>query len=122
MDDLILKHGGRRLKAAANMNSLQKEIVGRTYGFDYEKHFRSMLIRLVGLVSCEHIDKKVDSVKDAKLRAQLSSLKNVRDRLAHTYVKGSPATYVIDAPSVTKARFHDLYEGLIEYERVLRTM
>jgi hypothetical protein len=42
--------------------------------------------------------------------------------LAHTYLKGPAATMAIDAPSVTKARFNDIYNGLRSFDHGLRLL
>ena len=47
MDDVILKCGSRKLKVGSNKNYVEKMIVKRTHGFDYEVNFRFMLIRLI---------------------------------------------------------------------------
>lgn len=122
MDDIVLKHCSRCIFDSNNTKYVEKQIVGRTSGFDYDVNFRGMLIRLVGIVTCEIIESAVDSTIDTKFKAHLHSLKTARNSLAHTYVKGKPGAVSIDAPSVTKARFPDLYEGLREYETVLKSL
>ncbi|MBB2678928.1 UNVERIFIED_ORG: hypothetical protein GGI61_002488 [Rhizobium esperanzae] len=121
MDDIILGHCDRKIKLPANTR-LIKDSVKRTYGFDYEKHFRKMLINLVGVVACETIEAAVNAAAKAKLEAQLGTLKTVRDGLAHTYLKGPAPIVALDAPSVTKARLGDIYHGLKEFQKVLRQL
>jgi len=45
-------------------------------------------------------------------------LKAQRNKEAHTHVKG--VTRNINAPSLTMAQFQPLYEGLCEFDRVIR--
>ena len=117
MDDVILRCARRHLKNSANVKYVSKEIVQRTYGFDYERHFRSMLIQLLGLINVEKIEKSVDQRKQIQLKATLKALKTVRDSEAHTHIKG--VTRSINAPSATLNQFPALYNGLMEYDRAI---
>ena len=117
MDDVILRCARRHLKNNANVKFVRKEIVQRTYGFDYERHFRSMLIQLLGLINVEKIEKSVDQRKHIQLKATLKALKTVRDSEAHTHIKG--VTRSINAPSATLNQFPALYDGLMEYDRTI---
>lgn len=119
MDDLMLRHASRVIKQSANQ-SIVDEFVKRNYGFEYDRHFRQMLMKLVGIVTCEQIEAAMNVQVHTKFTTQLTSLKRVRDGLAHTYSKAHTAT--IDAPSVTKARFVELYDGLKAYETALRAL
>lgn len=122
MDDIVLAHCKRNVKLSVNSKYISDDVVKRTYGFDYQRHFRKMLISLIGIVACEKVEAQFSSQVHVTFTAQLNSLKLIRDRLAHTYLKGSAIAVSIDAPSVTKARFNDIYVGLKEFERVLRTL
>jgi hypothetical protein len=77
-----------------------------------------MLIQVIGIVGVEIVEGNVDPVKDSLFRSSLGSLKTVRDSEAHTHLKGFTRT--IDAPSVTMAKFNPIYDGLKEYDRVVR--
>jgi hypothetical protein len=56
MDEVIRRCSKRHLRVAANQAMCQDDIIGKTYGFEYKKHFRSMLIRLLGLVAVEQLE------------------------------------------------------------------
>ena len=118
MDDVILRCAHRHLKSHPNMEYVREQIVRRTFGFDYDRHFRWMLIRLIGLINVEKIEKSVDQTKRAQLKATLTALKPVRDWEAHTHIRG--ATRSINAPSVTLNQFPAIYDGLMEYDRTIR--
>lgn len=118
MDDVILRCACRHLKENANVSFVRDVIVKKTYGFEYDRHFRRMLIQLLGLIAVEKIEKRVDQVKRMQLTATLGALKTVRDSEAHTHIKGT--TRYINAPSVTLNQFPTVYDGLIEYDRVIR--
>lgn len=118
MDSLVLRCGNRHLKEAANSDYCKEEIIRPTYGFDYKKHFRFMLIRLVGLIAVERLENQADQTKLITMKSTLGSLRTVRDAVAHTHLKGTTRT--LDAPSVTMRNFHRIYEGLLEIDQSLR--
>ena len=118
MDDIVLGCARRHLTEQDNITFVEKQIVRRTHGFDYDMHFRQMLIQLLGVINVEKIEKIVDQGKLMKLRAALDGLKKVRDPEAHKHIKG--VTRHIDAPSLTRAQFPALYDGLREFHAALR--
>jgi hypothetical protein len=118
MDDIVTRCARRQLQDGKNRKYCATEIVKRTYGFDYHNNFREMLIQLLGLVNVEYIEKKVDPAKFASMTAALGALKAQRDAEAHTHVKG--VTRKINAPSATLAQFTPVFEGLAEFDRILR--
>ena len=119
MDDIVLRCGRRYIKLGPNKNALENMIVKHTYGFDYEKHFKKMLIQTIGLINVQKLEKQVDKTKQARLKSTLSTLKRMRDAEAHTHIKG--VTRQINSPSVTLSQFPAIYEGLIEYDHVIRS-
>lgn len=118
MDDVVLRCARRHLKDGANLKFVQEEIVKKTYGFDYQKHFRRMLIQLLGVINVERLEKSVDQNKRFNLEATLNALKTVRNADAHTHVKG--VTLHVDAPSKTLSQFPALYDGLVEFDATLK--
>lgn len=120
MDDIVVRCAKKRIKDAANSKMLHNEIVRKNYGFDYERNFRRMLIRVIGLIGTEKLERKLNKTAHSKFVSTLSSLKLARDAEAHTYVKGT--TRSIDAPSLTLSRFFDVYAGLSSLDAKLRKM
>lgn len=120
MDDIVKRCATRNLSLPKNRKAVQNDIIDKTYGFEYERHFRKMLTHVVGLKNVEQIERRSDPMKLQRLKSALGALKQSRDSLAHTYLKDTAIT--LDAPSVTKARFTDVYDGLVELERVLATL
>lgn len=118
MDDVVLRCARRHLKDGANLKFVQNEIVKRTHGFDYQQHFRRMLIQLLGVINVERIEKSIDQSKRLKLMATLGALKTARNAEAHTHIKG--VTRHINAPSVTLSQFPALYDGIVEFDATLR--
>ena len=76
-----------------------------------------MLVQVIGFTNFEKIERKVDPVMLEKLKSSLGALKSVRNPEAHTHVKG---TRRIDAPSVTKSHFKNVYNGLVEFDLALK--
>ncbi|WP_428683653.1 hypothetical protein [Sphingopyxis sp.] len=118
MDDIVMCHCRRNVREQKYRDYVQRQIVDRTYGFDYERHFKSMLIRLVGVIAFEKIERNISVPVQTRFIAELGNLKSLRDGLAHTYAKHVP---MIDAPSTTTGRFTSLYAGLKAYDDALRS-
>lgn len=119
MDAIVRCCATRNLKSASN-RALVEFRVGKTYGFDYQQHFRELIIRVIGLRSLEKVEKSVDAAQFAKLTAALGALKARRDSQAHTYIKGT--TLVLDAPSLTRTRFEDVYNGLDNFDKTMKNL
>ncbi len=120
MDDIVHKCARRRLKSQDNLKLVEKSIIGRTYGFDYKRHFRNMLMQLLGIINLERLERHLDPVKFQLMESNLETLKTCRDTEAHTHLKG--VTKRLDAPSVTKHRFLIVYEGLKDIDDSLRRL
>jgi hypothetical protein len=118
MDDIVMRCAIRHLKLQDNRSYCEKEFVNKTYGFDYHRNFRFMLIRLLGLINVEKIETRVDQVKRDRMTSALASLKAQRNTEAHTHLKGTTRT--INAPSVTIGQLQPLYEGLLEFDQAIR--
>jgi hypothetical protein len=61
MDDIILRCGRKHLKESANRKYCEKDVVKRTYGFDYDSNFRFMLIRVLGLIAVEKLENQMNA-------------------------------------------------------------
>lgn len=120
MDDIVLRCARRHLKDRKNIKFVADQTIKRTYGFEYEKHFRKMLIHLFGIINTEKLERKVDQRKWQLFKAALNNLKTKRNTEAHTHIKG--AMRHIDAPSITIAQFPALYDGLIEFDTTIKRM
>ena len=118
MDDVIETCAKRHLRQPSNMTFVEKQVVKRTHGFDYEQHFRSMLVQLIGIIDLERLETHLDNTKFDTMKSALSSLRESRDKQAHTHLKD--ATTRIDAPSITRSRFQDVYLGLKDIESCIR--
>lgn len=119
MDDIVRKCAHRKIKKLEDQKEIEKKI-RKTYSFDYNQHFRPMLTEIIGRVGVIRLERKINPVKLQVLQAKLSTLKTYRDSEAHTHIKG--ITKRLDAPSVTKANYLLVYEGLKEIDDKLRSI
>lgn len=115
IDDLVLSCIKRK-KINIVKSEFEKRI-GYVYGFEYEKHFRSILFNAIGAIGLEKIERKIDKKLQTMLGSALDELWKKRGLHAHASLRRS-AQY-LDAPSVTIARFWDIYNGLAEYQKKL---
>ena len=120
MDDIVISHSKRILKSPGNISYVSDTVVDRTFGFEYERHFREMLVRVLGIGVCEKVEASINVTVQTKFVTELGQLKKLRNRLAHTYIKGT--TTQIDAPSVTLQRYADIRAGLKAYEGLIRAL
>ncbi len=117
MDDIVLRLAAKHLREEKNRTYIKKDIVKRTYGFDYEQHFLPMVEAIVGRRGIEQMNSRLDNTLILPLTGALSALKTARNQLAHQYIKGT--MLVIDAPSVTNGRFPVVLAGLKNIEAAL---
>ena len=117
LDDCIERASARVLTAPESKKFI-KEKIKRNYGFDYDQHFRAMIVNLIGIWGFEKIFRKVNVAVATNFVNELKTLKKSRDSLAHTYTRD--ATQQIDAPSLTLARFFNLKAGFAAFDRELR--
>lgn len=113
MDDIV-RRSYKKCLNQDKWNFVEKQVIKKNYGFAYEYHFRRMCISVFGLHGFELIERQAENAVIDIFKAELSALKESRDRVAHTYVKGT--TQTIDAPSLTLSRFDKLYTGFVEFE------
>ena len=79
-----------------------------------------MLMRVVGLVKIEKLEKLLDQQKWETMKSSLKWLKEKRDQQAHTYI--TDVTTTIDAPSVITSHFETVYKGLKDVEMCVRRL
>lgn len=120
MDEIVCSLSNRLVKDSRNRKFFQKQVMKQVHGFDYEQHFRKMLIALVGLHGVESIEKKVDPALFHPMCAALNNLKPYRDKHAHEYIKGT--TLQLDAPSKTLSMFNAVHAGLVDIDKVLKSI
>ena len=120
MDSIIEECANKHIKVSCNLDYVRQTIIGTTYGFNYESHFRSMLIRVVGLAKVEQLELMLDPSKFHLLKSSLGTLYQERNRAAHTHI--SSATQTLSAPSMILVHFQRVYDGLKDIERCVRRL
>lgn len=118
MDDIIRQCATKHLNDPKNTAFVDK-LIKNTHSFNYG-NFRHMLIQLLGIVNVEKLEHAYNQNKFTHMTSSLSILKQRRDDLAHTYIKGT--TQTIDAPSVTRNHFRSTCDGLKNIELCIRKL
>jgi len=118
MDDIILRGCVRGLKQEKNRKAV-REKVKLNYGFEYQKHFVTLVTSLVGFRGYETLEKSIPASISTNFKSELRNLKERRNSLAHTYYRDVTPHY--DAPSITMSRYHSVAAGLDAYDKALRS-
>lgn len=119
LDDIIIKHGNRNLKAINNKVYCRDKIVSPNYGFQYNKNIRPMLINLLGLIQLEKFETELEKrAQITLLKNSLGNLKRARNEAAHTHLKGITRRY--NAPSRTLGDFNRISALLEIMDKELR--
>ena len=118
MDDIVERCATRHLREQKNREFCKQKIIQTTWGFEYDKHFKNMLIRLIGLIRLERIEKHLDTGVHSAFLASLGAMKIARNLEAHTYLKGT--TRSVLAPSVTLSHYSNIEKGLAQIDRAVR--
>lgn len=121
LDDITLTYAKARLTESKNVEILEKEIVGRTYGFDYKAHFRPMLMKIIGLTNVERFESSLTNLGVFQiLVSQLGSLSTLRNPAAHTSIAGAMPTF--NAPSTMTSYLNSLHPILTTVEAELNAL
>lgn len=119
LDEAVTRAGSRILKEETSKKYL-KDKIKKVYGFEYEKHLKSMIVCLVGVSGFEDIERSIDSSIIINFKNELNTLKDRRNSLAHTYTRG--VTHHYDAPSITIARLEKVVAGVKAYDVALKAI
>lgn len=120
MDNIVKIYGKRKLKTEP-FKKLHLNIIDKNYGFKYEYNFRPMLIQTIGIIQVEKLETDLNKLaKIDILSSELTRLNKLRNKAAHTYTKGTTASFA--APSVTLGIFHIIYPILLEIDQKLKTL
>jgi len=121
MDSIVLDCANAKLTEQSNKDHMEKSVVGMTYGFHYDQHFRPMLMKIVGLIKLEQIESGlIASGEMSILESQLGSLHQTRKRAAHTNINGATVTY--EAPSKIKQYLAALHPILQKFDTALQAI
>ena len=118
MDGIIWDCARKHVRDPNNLKHVEDRVIQRTYSFTYNDHFRGMLTSVIGLANVERLERSFNPVKFDLMKSSLGTLKEERNRAAHTHIAN--ATQSLSAPSAIWAHFRYVYDGLKDVERCLR--
>jgi hypothetical protein len=119
IDDIVLQCAKRCIKNTSYLKIIKND-VKKTSNFDYEQSFRDLLIKIIGLMNFEKLEKFVKPVSYETLKPKLDGLKPLRNSHAHTHIEN--CTQILNSPSVTKRDFLDIFNALKDYEQTLKRL
>ena len=117
VDKLMLKYGKKCLKGT-EFSTKYEEVVLNVYGFDYERHFRKMLVQLFGMYGTYHVEQSVGDALRIQLKSVLGGLKTRRDKLAHHQLKGQTAHLMGFSVLLNNQKI--IYSALTSYEQAIK--
>jgi hypothetical protein len=121
LDDIVLTYARAKLTSPANLDQLNNEIVGKTYGCSYKSNFRNMLLKTIGLCSVEKLENELTRLGLlTTLKGQLETLVGLRNGAAHTTIAGVMPTF--QAPAVMKRYLVVIYPILVTVETELQRL
>ena len=119
MDDVVGNCVRKYVRAPGNVKDMEG-VIRRNSGFSYDRHFREMLVRVIGLARIEDLEKIFDPVKFQLMKSSLDTLSQQRNSAAHTHLAN--VTQSLLAPSVILNHFQHVYDGLKDIERCVRRL
>ena len=119
MDRMVLDLSNSHIRRPKNRKIVQRKVDG-THGFTYSRHFRPLLTWVIGSVSVEQLEEKLDQRVFELMKSELGSLATVRNQLAHSSY--DPYRPRLDSPSWVRDRFDRIYEGLGAVESTLAVL
>jgi hypothetical protein len=117
LDECIDRASNRVLQKQESRKFIAEK-VKKNSGFDYDSHFRTMIVNLIGIWGFEKIVQNVETTIVVNFMNELNTLKIKRNSLAHTYTRAITEHY--DAPSITLERFVHIRAGFEAFERALQ--
>lgn len=107
MDAIIRSYAKNRIKTRNFRDSIESKIEN-TSGFQYKRHFRPLLIYVIGAIRCERIHEELDKCGDlASLTSELEKYLGHRNDAAHTHISTTLPRY--PSPSVTIGSLKIIY-------------
>jgi hypothetical protein len=102
---------------------IEEKVIKNTFGFQYEKHWRSMLCKVIGEVFAQRVEAAMEAAHPGdleQLRSLLNQLSMDRNRFAHADLTANQAAMVtFNAPSLSINHHATLRAILGRYETVM---
>ena len=116
MYDLISDLADKELDGS-NAKKRVTEAISNMNGFTYEKHFSKMLLKGIGIVNKEIVERRVrdrNEEKFMKFRNALDDLSERRNHLAHTFSQGRQER--IASTSMARNYYNNIFPVLKAFE------
>ena len=120
MDGIVRACAKKHVKDANKLLYIENTVIGPTYGFTYNDHFRGMLIEVIGQPKVEELENALDPLRFHLMKSSLGSLRVARNQEAHTYLANITQTLL--APSTINKHFLQVYDGLKDLEICVRRL
>lgn len=119
IDEILENYIDTKLSLATNLNLAKTIYVKQTYGFEYDKNLRPLLIKIIGLINVEKVEDLLDFEGGTftLLKSQLNNLVSLRNAAAHTTIVGVTHTY--QAPHSMLINLNNIYNHLSKLELTL---
>lgn len=86
MDRVVIDCASRCQLSSSRVQSIQREYIRRTSGFEYERHFEKMLTAVVGFRVLEQAEALIGITTLTPFTSAISSLVPLRNHYAHTHL------------------------------------
>ena len=119
IDEILENCIDLKLNLPTNINLAKNTYVKNTYGFEYDRNLRPLLIKIIGLINIEHVEDllEFDNGTFTLLKAQLNNLVSLRNQAAHTTIVGVTHTY--QAPNSIITNLNNVHSYLTKLELTL---
>ena len=119
IDEILEKYIDLKLALPINVTLAKTNYVKNTYGFEYDKNLRPLLIKIIGLINVEQVEDllEFDSGTFTLLKAQLNNLVSLRNQAAHTTIVGVTHTY--QAPNSIITNLNNVHLHLTKLEQTI---
>ena len=102
--DEITRNCVREHLRSKKSRALLEARIKQTHGFLYMDHFRPLMCFALGTVNIVRLERELNKSGSLDLlKTNLSAMNQMRKRAAHTFTRGTTASY--DAPSTTIRNF-----------------
>lgn len=99
MDEIVREAATR---CGADSSWVEEKLIGKTFGFSYNDHFRPMLCSVLGAGCVGRVERRIEQQNGGdidQLKSTLGVLWSLRGNLAHTHFAGMTKQVTLNAPS-----------------------
>jgi len=121
-DEILIAYSSNKLTKLNYLQYYKENVINTNYGFQYEKHFRQMLIKTIGINNLESLEDCLENhlAYLSILKSILGTFKTPRDTAAHTYTpQGATPNY--NSPNIVISNINRITPILQKIEQELMT-